>query len=227
MDGQCQAANSSTSAHNIVTVGFGIKTDGWSNGDLLASKGQGPLFGAPNKEAMYTTLLMSTGLTFGTISSLFGLSHGIIDKRASAMECELEAMEARMSEGQKISLDQYGRLTSLLCVPPLPRPARLDSGRRSLQSIGMIGNNCDFVVGRRFICAHRRVLMLGCPWHAAPQRRLPAAPVAKQASMRHAATESLAWFRTEGPPRRTTLACHTMGWDAGSTTRRCNRASDA
>jgi len=38
------------------------------------------LFGAPNKDAMYTTLLMSTGLTFGTISSLFGLSHGIIDK---------------------------------------------------------------------------------------------------------------------------------------------------
>jgi glutathione-regulated potassium-efflux system ancillary protein KefC len=29
---------------------------------------------------MCTTLLMSTGLTFGTISSLFGLSHGIIDK---------------------------------------------------------------------------------------------------------------------------------------------------
>jgi Kef-type K+ transport system membrane component KefB len=28
--------------------------------------------------AFYTTLLMSTGLTFGTISSLFGLSHGII-----------------------------------------------------------------------------------------------------------------------------------------------------
>jgi glutathione-regulated potassium-efflux system ancillary protein KefC len=38
------------------------------------------LFKAPNKEAMYTTLLMSTGLTFGTISSLFGLSHGIIDQ---------------------------------------------------------------------------------------------------------------------------------------------------
>ncbi len=30
-------------------------------------------------EAMYTTLLMSTGLTFGTISSLYGLTHGIID----------------------------------------------------------------------------------------------------------------------------------------------------
>jgi glutathione-regulated potassium-efflux system ancillary protein KefC len=38
------------------------------------------LFNSPNKEATYTTLLMSTGLTFGTISSLFGLSHGIIDQ---------------------------------------------------------------------------------------------------------------------------------------------------
>ncbi len=31
-------------------------------------------------EAVYTTLLMSTGLTFGTISALFGLSHGIISE---------------------------------------------------------------------------------------------------------------------------------------------------
>ncbi len=37
-------------------------------------------FKTPNPEAMYTTLLMSTGLTFGTISSLFGLSHGIINQ---------------------------------------------------------------------------------------------------------------------------------------------------
>ena len=37
-------------------------------------------FGAPRKEATYTTLLMSTGLTFGTISSLYGLSHGIINQ---------------------------------------------------------------------------------------------------------------------------------------------------
>jgi len=35
---------------------------------------------APDKEAMYTTLLMSTGLTFGSISALFGLSHNIIDQ---------------------------------------------------------------------------------------------------------------------------------------------------
>jgi glutathione-regulated potassium-efflux system ancillary protein KefC len=38
------------------------------------------IFGSPQKEAMYTTLLMSTGLTFGTISALFGFSHGIIDQ---------------------------------------------------------------------------------------------------------------------------------------------------
>ena len=37
-------------------------------------------FKSRNPEAMYTTLLMSTGLTFGTISSLYGLSHGIIDQ---------------------------------------------------------------------------------------------------------------------------------------------------
>ena len=30
-------------------------------------------------EGIYTTLLMSTGLTFGSIASLFGLAHGIID----------------------------------------------------------------------------------------------------------------------------------------------------
>jgi Kef-type K+ transport system membrane component KefB len=38
------------------------------------------VFKSPAKEGMYTTLLMSTGLTFGTISSLFGLSHKIIDQ---------------------------------------------------------------------------------------------------------------------------------------------------
>jgi Kef-type K+ transport system membrane component KefB len=37
-------------------------------------------FRSPRQEGMYTTLLMSTGLTFGTISSLFGLSKGIVDQ---------------------------------------------------------------------------------------------------------------------------------------------------
>jgi Kef-type K+ transport system membrane component KefB len=36
-------------------------------------------FNSPHKDAMYTTFLMASGLTFGTISALFGLSNKIID----------------------------------------------------------------------------------------------------------------------------------------------------
>ncbi len=55
-------------------------------GMKMATKlvGVRPLTGAfrfPRREGMYTTLLMSTGLTFGTISALFGLTHGVIDER--------------------------------------------------------------------------------------------------------------------------------------------------
>jgi Kef-type K+ transport system membrane component KefB len=45
--------------------------------------GVGPLtlvFGLKRRTSVYTTLLMSTGLTFGTISALFGLNNGIIDR---------------------------------------------------------------------------------------------------------------------------------------------------
>lgn len=38
------------------------------------------VYRSPKQEGMYTTLLMSTGLTFGTISALFGLSHHLIDE---------------------------------------------------------------------------------------------------------------------------------------------------
>ncbi len=37
-------------------------------------------FRLPAREGNYVTLLMSTGLTFGTISALFGLTNGIIDQ---------------------------------------------------------------------------------------------------------------------------------------------------
>jgi Kef-type K+ transport system membrane component KefB len=39
-------------------------------------------FGMPTRDANYTTLLMSTGLTFGTIASLYGLTNGYIDSEA-------------------------------------------------------------------------------------------------------------------------------------------------
>ena len=34
----------------------------------------------PPKERAYTTLLMATGLTFGSIAALYGLTHGYIDR---------------------------------------------------------------------------------------------------------------------------------------------------
>jgi len=37
-------------------------------------------FNYQREEGLYFTLMMSTGLTFGTISALFGLNHGIIDQ---------------------------------------------------------------------------------------------------------------------------------------------------
>jgi Kef-type K+ transport system membrane component KefB len=39
------------------------------------------LFGIPAQERNYLTLLMSTGLTFGSIAALFGLTHGLITQR--------------------------------------------------------------------------------------------------------------------------------------------------
>jgi Kef-type K+ transport system membrane component KefB len=37
-------------------------------------------YGYVGREGWYYTLMMSTGLTFGTISALFGLNHGIITR---------------------------------------------------------------------------------------------------------------------------------------------------
>jgi Kef-type K+ transport system membrane component KefB len=38
------------------------------------------LFRMPARESNYTTMMMATGLTFGSISALFGFSHGYIDQ---------------------------------------------------------------------------------------------------------------------------------------------------
>jgi Kef-type K+ transport system membrane component KefB len=51
----------------------------------MLTKGAGVLpftlgFGFGRRRSAYITLLMATGLTFGTISALFGLTHGYIDK---------------------------------------------------------------------------------------------------------------------------------------------------
>ena len=47
------------------------------------SFGRYPIIGSfrdERKERWYYTLMMSTGLTFGTISALFGLTHGIVSQ---------------------------------------------------------------------------------------------------------------------------------------------------
>lgn len=56
-------------AAKLVTKGIGV----WPTARMV---GLGP------RDTTYTTLLMSTGLTFGTIAALFGLTHGYIDQDA-------------------------------------------------------------------------------------------------------------------------------------------------
>jgi len=54
-------------AVKMVTKGIGVwPTSAW--------------FGVRTRERAYTTLLMATGLTFGSISALFGLTHHLIDR---------------------------------------------------------------------------------------------------------------------------------------------------
>jgi Kef-type K+ transport system membrane component KefB len=55
---------------------FGVKITAKFAGVYPATRA----FGIRGKQALYTTMMMSTGLTFGSISALFGLTHGYIDR---------------------------------------------------------------------------------------------------------------------------------------------------
>jgi Kef-type K+ transport system membrane component KefB len=75
--GSLVRADTVLAAAGLITIFLAIK---------MATKFAGimPLtryYGFKRKERMYTTLLMSTGLTFGTISALFGLTNNIIDQQ--------------------------------------------------------------------------------------------------------------------------------------------------
>jgi Kef-type K+ transport system membrane component KefB len=65
------------SALGIIAVLLGLKMVTKFVGVWPSTK----LFYMGHREANYTTLLMATGLTFGTISALFGLQNKIIDER--------------------------------------------------------------------------------------------------------------------------------------------------
>jgi len=64
------------SSLGIITMLFAVKV----GAKLVGVQPLTSLFRFGHPHGMYTTLLMSTGLTFGTISALFGLNHGIIDQ---------------------------------------------------------------------------------------------------------------------------------------------------
>lgn len=86
-------------------------------------------FGAPNKEAIYTTLLMATGISFGTIAALFGRAHGIID---GSQYSTLTAAVVGTAIIPLIIADQFFLPRYLL---PLPEQPEILASRRS----GLLG----------------------------------------------------------------------------------------
>jgi Kef-type K+ transport system membrane component KefB len=71
------SASALVSGAGVIAALLGVK---------LVAKGVGvwptaTAFRIPRRERTYLTLLMSTGLTFGSIAALFGLTHGLISQR--------------------------------------------------------------------------------------------------------------------------------------------------
>jgi Kef-type K+ transport system membrane component KefB len=75
-------------AGTLVDLSSVLGSFGWVLVFLIAKTGSkflglypaGMALCLPRKANLYTTLMMSTGLTFGTISALYGLTHGIIGR---------------------------------------------------------------------------------------------------------------------------------------------------
>jgi len=75
--GSLIASHAIVSGAGVIAVLLGVK---------LAAKAVGvwPMaraFGIPGRERTYLTLLMSTGLTFGSIAAMFGLAHGFVSQQ--------------------------------------------------------------------------------------------------------------------------------------------------
>ena len=92
-------------------------------------------FGLPTRDATYTTLLMSTGLTFGTIAALYGFTNGYIDASTysilvtvvilSAVVPTLLAtkfFEPERAEGER--LEDF-EASEEIDAGPIPQPRRL------------------------------------------------------------------------------------------------------
>jgi len=94
-------------------------------------------FGMPVREANYTTLLMATGLTFGTIAALYGLTNGYIDQEAYTILVTVVILSAvvptliatRFFEPQAIEAVAAEEVEAAeeIDAGPLPRPRQVES----------------------------------------------------------------------------------------------------
>ena len=94
-------------------------------------------FGMPVREANYTTLLMATGLTFGTIAALYGLTNGYIDQGAYTILVTVVILSAvvptliatRFFEPQAIEAVAAEEVEAAeeIDAGPLPRPRQVES----------------------------------------------------------------------------------------------------
>ncbi|HEY7396950.1 MAG TPA: cation:proton antiporter [Gaiellaceae bacterium] len=74
--------------------------------------------------AMFTTLLMSTGLTFGTITSLYGLSAGIIDRTQFSLLIGVVVLSAIVPTAIAQRLfHPHVHVRPIAPMPPAPAPA--------------------------------------------------------------------------------------------------------
>ena len=86
-----------------------------------------------NREANYTTLLMATGLTFGTISALFGLQNKIIDEKQYTILVTVVILSAfvptfiaqRFFQPTLEAMHEWGRIYAERINPKPQRPKAL------------------------------------------------------------------------------------------------------
>jgi Kef-type K+ transport system membrane component KefB len=88
------------------------------------------IFGFGRQRGMYTTLLMATGLTFGTISALFGLTHGYIDQSQYTLLVTVVILSAVVPTliAERYFRPERRKETRVLNVPaPLPASQNMRS----------------------------------------------------------------------------------------------------
>jgi Kef-type K+ transport system membrane component KefB len=83
--------------------------------------------GIHRREAWYTTMMISTGLTFGSISALFGLTHGDIDRVQYSILVTVVVLTAPSSPGHVPASHHR--------AAPRPRQPGHSAGRRTRPSL--------------------------------------------------------------------------------------------